>query len=82
MSEELAEIFEIKLGHAHSTTLQPREEHLASVHEQLDLVYHKYDYLFDSEKLMSEVPESCPGYDFEIHLQEGTKLPPPGCPYY
>ena len=31
---------------------------------------------------MSEVPESRPSYDFEIHLQEGTKLPPPGRPYH
>ena len=82
MSEELAEIFEIKLGHAHSTTLQPKEERLASIRECLDPVYHKYEYLFDSEKLMSEVPESCPSYNFKIHLQEGTKLPPPGHPYH
>ena len=31
---------------------------------------------------MSEVPESRPGYNFEIHLQEGTKLPPPRQPYH
>ena len=82
MSEELAKIFKIKLGHTHSTTLRPREERLASICDCLDLVYHKYNYLFDSEELMSEVPESHLGYDFEIHLQEGTKLPPLGCPYH
>ena len=31
---------------------------------------------------MSEVPESHPSYDFEIHRQEGTKLPLPGRPYH
>ena len=31
---------------------------------------------------MSKVPESHPSYDFEIHLQEGTKLPPPSHPYH
>ena len=82
MTEELAEILEIKLGHTHSSKLQPEAEQLASICEQLDPVYHKHDYLFNSDKLMSEVPKSHPGYDFKIHLQEGMKLPPPGQPYH
>ena len=82
MTPELAEIFEITLGHAHSSKLRPREERLKDIRTKLDPVYHKYNYVFDSEKLMSEVPPTRPGYDFELHLQDGAKLPPPSRPFH
>ena len=77
MPPKLAEVFEITLGHAHSSKLQPKEERLADIQAKLDPVYHKYNYVFNSEKLMSEVPPTQPGYNFKLHLQDGAKLPPP-----
>jgi hypothetical protein len=38
--------------------------------------------VFDDELGMSRCPDHQPGYDFEIHLQEGIKPPLPRCPYH
>jgi hypothetical protein len=44
--------------------------------------YHDYLDVFDADLTMSACPPMCPGYNFEIHLQENTKLPLPHHPYH
>jgi dUTP pyrophosphatase len=82
MDRQLAEIYEIELGHSTSTTLLPQEQQYQRLHTQIPPEYHDYLNIFDKDLAMSKCPPSHPGYDFKIILQEGTKLPPPHHPYY
>jgi Reverse transcriptase (RNA-dependent DNA polymerase)/dUTPase len=82
MDGQLAEIYKIKLGHHASSTLLPREQHYGKLREQIPVEYHDYLDVFDKDLAMSKCPPSCLGYNFEIILQEGAKLPPPHRPYH
>src|SRR5258706_1698259 len=82
MDTELTEIFEITLGHAASSKLRPREVRYQELMQQIPQEYHDYLDVFDADLAMSKCPEHRPTYDFEIHLQEGCKLPPSSRPYH
>jgi len=81
MCSELADIYEIMLGHATSAKLIPQEERYTLLRSQIPAEYHNFLDVFDTNLAMSACPPSRPGYDFEIHFQEGSKLPPPHHPY-
>jgi deoxyuridine 5'-triphosphate nucleotidohydrolase len=82
MSLELAEIYAITLGHMASSKIQPMEEQYRELHAIIPKEYHNYLDVFDADLAMSACPPTRPSYDFEIHLQENAKLPPPHCPYH
>jgi dUTPase/Reverse transcriptase (RNA-dependent DNA polymerase) len=82
MDGQLAEIYEIRLGHQASTTLLSKELRYEKLRKQIPPEYHDYLDVFDEDLAMSKCPPSRLGYNFEIILQEGTKLPPPHRPYH
>jgi len=81
MEEDLVDIYAISLGHSASTSLRPQEERYKTLRSQIPSEYHDYLDVFDEDLAMSKCPPCRPGYDFEIHLTENAKLPPPARPY-
>jgi hypothetical protein len=75
--QERTEVSAVELGHANVKKIHPIEERYADLRRQILAEYHDYLDVFDEELGMSRCPKHRPGYDFEIHLQEGTKPPPP-----
>ena len=82
MTQEQADVFEITLGHTASKRLRPQEERYEDLRKIIPHEYHDYLNVFDEELSMSRCPEPREGYDFEINLKEGAKLPPPAKPYH
>ena len=82
MSEELAEIYEISLGHTANANIPPQDERYRKLREKMPTQIHSAVDIFDSDLAMSTLPPSRPGYDFEITLVENAKLPPPAKPYH
>jgi dUTP pyrophosphatase len=79
---EMVDIFAIELGHANVKKIRPQEQRYADLRKVIPTEYHDYLDVFDEELGMSRCPEHQPGYDFEIHLKEGAKPPPPSRPYH
>jgi len=67
-------IAEVTLGHTTQKELPPQEEQYRELKETIPEEYHDFLDVFDAEYGMSKCPERRPGYDFEIHLKEDTKL--------
>ena len=82
MNQELAEIFEISLGHTANTTIAPQPERYNELQSQIPMEYHDYLDVFDTDLAMSKCPPHHPGYDFKLNLVENAKLPPPAKPYH
>ena len=82
MTQEQADVFEVALGHTASKNLRPQEECYNNLRKIIPPEYHDYLDVFNEELLMSRCPEAREGYDFEINLKEGAKLPPPAKPYH
>jgi len=82
MSQELAEIFEISLGHSANLKIAPQPERYQQLWSQIPIKYHNYLDVFDADLAMSKCPLTRPGYDFELNLVDNTKLPPPAKPYH
>src|SRR5258708_7257340 len=57
MSDELAEIYEISLGHSVSTNLRPQEEQYTELRELVPECYHDFLDIYDGELSMSKCPE-------------------------
>ena len=77
MNPDLAEVFEVTLSHAASTKLASKETHYTALCDQVPPEYHNYLDIFDTDLAMSTCLPNHPDYNFEINLQENTKLPPP-----
>jgi len=82
MTPELAEIFEITLGHTANATLRPITERHQELKQLVPVEYHEFLDVFDADLAMSKCPPHRPGYDFELNLVENAKLPPPAKPYH
>ena len=82
LSVELVEVYAVELGHAVSKKIRPKEQWYADLRKVVPPEYHDYLDVFDEEEAMSKCPDRCPGYDFEIHLRDGAKPPPPSRPYH
>jgi len=82
MNQELAEIFEISLGHAANTSIAPQAKRYHELQSQIPIEYPDYIDVFDVDLAMSKCPPHCLGYDFELNLVENAKLPPPAKLYY
>jgi hypothetical protein len=82
MVEDLAEIYVITLSHSAHKEIPPIEQCYAEI--QMDIPFYTHDWtdVFNEDLAMSKCPPSHPTYDFEINLEENTKLPPPACPYH
>jgi len=64
------------------SNLPPQEERHRELKQTIPQEYHDFLDVFDAEYTMSKCPEKRPSYDFEIHLKEDAKLPPPTKPYH
>ena len=82
MTPELAEIFEITLGHTANAVLRPTAERHQELKQIVLVEYHDFLDVFDTDLAMSKCPPHCPGYDFKLNLVENAKLPPPAKPYH
>jgi dUTP pyrophosphatase len=58
------------------------EERYAKLKKIIPECYHDYLDVFDSDLCSSKLAPRRPGYDFEINLVPGSKLPPPACLYH
>jgi len=76
------QISEVTLGHSAHSNLPPQKERHQELKQTIPQEYHDFLDVFDVEYAMSKCPEKCPGYDFEIHLKDDAKLPPPAKPYH
>jgi hypothetical protein len=64
------------------TNIPPIEERYAKLREVIPECYHDYLDVFNSDLCSSKLAPRRPGYDFEINLIPGSKLPPPARPYH
>jgi len=76
------QVSEVTLGHSAHTHLTPQSERYQELKLTVPQDYHDFLDVFDAEYAMSKCPEPRPGYDFEIHLKDNAKLPPPAKPYH
>jgi dUTP pyrophosphatase len=60
-----------------TTDIPPIEERYAKLRKTVPECYHDYLDVFDSDLCSSKLAPRRPGYDFEINLIPGSKLPPP-----
>jgi hypothetical protein len=65
-----------------TTDIPPIAERYAKLKEVILECYHDYLDIFDANLCSSKLAPRRPGYDFEINLIPGSKLPPPACPYH
>jgi dUTP pyrophosphatase len=65
-----------------TTNIPPIEERYARLRKVVPECYHDYLDVFDSDLCSSKLAPRRPGYDFEINLVPGSKLPPPARPYH
>ena len=77
-----SQISKVTLGHTAQKELPPQMEWYQELKETVPEEYHDFLDVFDTEYTMSKCPEECLGYDFEIHLKENAKLPPPAKLYH
>ena len=80
MTPEVAEIYAIAMGG--TTNLKPIEERYRHLRTMVPEVYHDFLDVFDADLCTSRLPPSRPGYDFNISLIPGAKLPPLAKPYH
>jgi hypothetical protein len=74
------------LRHTGTTSIQtlmvginipPQEEWYRELRKVIPECYHDYLNVFDTDLCSSKLAPRRPGYDFEINLTPGAKLPPP-----
>jgi len=82
MTKELAEIYEISLGHTANANLQSQTKRHHELQSLIPSEYHDYLNVFNMDLAMSKCPPHRPSYDFELNLVDNAKLPPPAKPYH
>jgi hypothetical protein len=65
-----------------TTNIPPIAERYVKLKEVVPECYHDYLDVFDADLCSSKLAPRRPGYDFEINLVPGSKLPPPAHPYH
>ena len=75
MTTELAEIFAIAMGG--QTNIPPIKERYEVLRKIIPEQYHEYLDVFDADRCSSKLAPRRLGYDFEINLIPGAKLPTP-----
>ena len=77
MTPELAEIFEVTLGHAASTKLAPQDIQYAELRKQVPSEYHNYLDVFDTNLAMSACPLTA-----QTTTLRSTSRKTPSCPHH
>ena len=80
MTPEVAEKYAIAMGG--TVNLKPIEERYRQLRTLVPEEYHDFLDVFDADLCTSRLPPSRPGYDFDIYLIPGAKLPPLAKPYH